>query len=373
MHQQRSLANGSRRILLPSFVAAFLPFALLWLPPDHWRLVPLISAAALTIAIGVVALRVGQERLRGWASSGLAWAYLIVVVLLRGADGPSGVSAMVLLPVFWLGLLGTRRQLWCLLVGVALVFAAPLILVGGADYPPSAWRAGFLFVALSGIVGATIQALASHVRGQERERNRLLAELDDLAHTDALTGLANRRGWQAELDGAMARGRRTGEPVSVAIVDIDSFKAINDMHGHPAGDALLVQVAQSWTEVLRQDDVLARIGGDEFAVLMPDCSNAIASVLIGRLQARMPRPYSCSIGLATWDTVEVAALVMGRADNALYNAKRDKTTPCEQCDGQRRLALLAPHQSKPELAKSPTSAPRIACDSASGRSPNSGP
>jgi diguanylate cyclase (GGDEF)-like protein len=329
MHQQRSLANGSRRILLPSFVAAFLPFALLWLPPDHWRLAPLMSAAALTIVIGVVAVRVGQERLRAWGSSGLAWAYLIVVVLLRAADGPSGVSAMVLLPVFWLGLLGTRRQLWCLLVGVALVFVVPLILVGGADYPPSAWRAGILFVALSGIVGATIQALASHVRAQECERSRLVAELDDLAHTDALTGLANRRGWEAELDRGMARGRRTGELVSVAVIDIDSFKAVNDVHGHPAGDSLLIQVAQNWTEGLRPDDVLARIGGDEFAVLMPDCSNADAIGLIGRLQARMPTPYSCSVGVATWDTVEVAAQVMGRADNALYNAKRDKSSPCE--------------------------------------------
>lgn len=329
MHQQRFLANGPRRILLPSIVAAFLPFALLWLPPDHWRLVPLVSAAALTITIGVVALRVGEQGLQARGSSGLAWAYLIVVVLLRAADGPSGVAAMVLLPVFWLGLLGTRRQLWCLLVGVALVFVAPPILVGGAQYPSSAWRAGILFVALSGIVGATIQALASHVRAQERERNRLVAELDDLAHTDALTGLTNRRGWQAELDRAMGRGRRSGEPVSVAVVDIDSFKAVNDIHGHPAGDSLLIQVAQHWAEVLRPDDVLARIGGDEFAVLMPDCPHADAIGLIGRLQARMPTPYSCSVGVATWDTVEVAAQVMGRADNALYNAKRDKSSPRE--------------------------------------------
>src|ERR1700684_4629290 len=93
MHQQRFLANGPRRILLPSSVAAFLPFSLLWLPPDHWRLVPLLSAAALTITIGVVALRVGEQGLRAWGISGLARAYLIVVVLLRAADGPSGVAA----------------------------------------------------------------------------------------------------------------------------------------------------------------------------------------------------------------------------------------------------------------------------------------
>jgi diguanylate cyclase (GGDEF)-like protein len=324
MHQQRSLADGSQRILLPLVLAAFLPFALLWLPPDHWRPVPLLSAGVLSVAIVVIALRVGAESGGPRIRPGLAWAYLVVVVLLRAADGASGVSVMVLLPVFCLALIGTRRQLRCLLVGVALIFVVPLILVGGADYPPSAWRAGILFMALSAIVGSTTQALARHVRAQERERLRLLTEFDELAHTDALTGLANRRAWQAELERGMARARRTGEPVSVAVVDIDSFKGVNDLHGHSAGDSLLVQIARNWTEMLRPEEVLARIGGDEFAVLMPDCSEMDAIGLIARLRERMPSPHSCSVGLATWDAIEVADRIMGRADNNLYHAKRER-------------------------------------------------
>jgi diguanylate cyclase (GGDEF)-like protein len=322
MRQQRVSADGSRRILLPSLVAAFLPFALLWLPPAHWRIAPLIAAGALTMTIGLVALRAPWHRLPGWGPSGLAYLYLIVVVLLRAAGGPSGVAAMVLLPVFWLGLCGTRRQLWGLLIGVALVFVVPLILVGGADYPSSAWRAGILFVTLSGIVGTTVQALVTHVRAQEHERNRLLAQLDELAHVDTLTGLANRRAWDSELNRGLARARRTGEPVSIALIDIDRFKAINDVHGHPGGDSLLRTVAQNWTEVLRPDDVLARIGGDEFAVLMPTANQDDAADVISRLRGRMPRPYSCSIGLATWDRVELSDHLMGRADDALYDAKR---------------------------------------------------
>jgi diguanylate cyclase (GGDEF)-like protein len=322
MRQRRS-AEGSRRILLPSCVAAFLPFALLWLPPAHWRPGPLIGAAALTLAIGAVALRAPWERLPDWGPSGLTYLYLIVVVLLRAAGGPSGVSAMALLPVFWMGLCGTPRQLWALLIGVALMFVVPLILVGGADYPASSWRAGILFVMLCGIVGTTVQALVAHVRGQELERNRLLAQLDELAHTDPLTSLPNRRAWQSELDRALARARRTGEPLSVAVADIDRFKAVNDAHGHPGGDSLLVQVATEWGEVLRPDDVLARIGGDEFAVLIPACSRTEAGDVIRRLRARMPEPYSCSIGLATWNGTEPTAHLMARADQALYDAKRD--------------------------------------------------
>ena len=323
MRDQRSLADGLRRILLPSCLAAFLPFALLWLPPARWRVIPLVAAAALAVVIAVFALRAVWERVPAWTTSTVVWAYMIVVALLRAAGGPSGVSEMVLLPVFWLGLFGTRRQLWCLLVGVALVLVVPLMLVGGTHYPASAWRTGILFLALSGIVGTTVQALVSLVRAQEHEHNQLLAELDHLAHTDPLTGLANRRAWQSELDRGLARARRTGEPVSIALVDIDSFKAVNDAQGHSGGDSLLKKIAQNWAEMLRPDDVLARLGGDEFAVLIPDCSDAEIPKVIRRLRARMPTPHSCSIGVATWDTLEVSDQLMRRADQALYDAKRD--------------------------------------------------
>ncbi len=324
MREQRSLADGLRLTLLPSGVAAFLPFALLWLPPAHWRLIPLVAAVVLAVVIAAFTLRAAWERLPLWTTSAVAWAYLIVVVLLRAAGGASGVTAMVLLPVFWLGLFGTRRQLWCLLVGVALVLVVPLTVVGGADYPPSAWRTGVLFLILSGIVCTTIQALVTRVMAQEREHNRLLAELDHLAHTDPLTGLANRRAWQSELDRGLARARRTGEPVSIAFVDIDNFKAVNDAKGHPGGDSLLIKIARSWTEMLRPDDVLARIGGDEFAVLIPNCSHPETPEVIRRLRARMPKPHSCSIGVATWDALEVSDQLMSRADQALYDAKRDR-------------------------------------------------
>jgi diguanylate cyclase (GGDEF)-like protein len=329
--------------MLPSFVAAFLPFALLWLPPARWHSGLVVAAGALTLVIAATGVRAPWERLPGWAPCGLAFAYLVVIALLRSAGGPSGVAPMVLLPVFWLALSGTRRQLWCLLIGVTLVFVLPLILVGGANYPASAWRAGILFIVLSGIVGIAVQSLAARVRVQERARDRLVAQLDDLAHTDVLTGLANRRAWEVELSRGLSRGRRAGEPVSIALVDIDRFKAVNDARGHPGGDSLLIDVTRRWAEVLRPDDVLARIGGDEFAVLMPACSQADAAEVIGRLRSRMPGPYSCSVGVATWDRAELPDRLMVRADDALYDAKRL---------GQQR-ALVASQADRNEIGRDP--------------------
>jgi diguanylate cyclase (GGDEF)-like protein len=337
------------RILVPSFAAACLPFLTLWLPPARWNSGLVMVAGGLTLAIAVIVVRAPWGRLPGWSPCIPAFAYLVVVALLRAAGGPSGIAPMVLLPVFWLALCGTRRQLWCLLVGVAVVFFTPLILVGGVAYPSSTWRAGILFVAASGLVGVTVQSLVARVRAQERERDRLLEQLDDLAHTDELTGLANRRAWQSELDRGLARAKRTGEPISVGIVDVDGLKAINDEHGHLAGDRLLMMVARSWPEVLRPDDVLARIGGDEFAVLMPACTEAEAAGVIARLRAHTPSPHGCSVGLATWDRSEPADALVARADEALYHAKRqsrNRAAPGRslaglgedlRCDRERRI------------------------------------
>jgi diguanylate cyclase (GGDEF)-like protein len=149
----------------------------------------------------------------------------------------------------------------------------------------------------------------------------LVATLDARARTDQLTGLANRRTWDEELPRELSRAARTDQPLSLAIIDLDRFKAYNDTHGHPAGDRLLRSVAAAWTERLRLSDILARYGGEEFAVLLPGCDPAAAERVAETLRSAVPGAETCSIGLVTWDGEEPGDALFARADAALYRAK----------------------------------------------------
>jgi diguanylate cyclase (GGDEF)-like protein len=154
------------------------------------------------------------------------------------------------------------------------------------------------------------------------ERVSLLAELETIARTDELTGLPNRRAWQEELPRQVVRATRSEQPLCVAMLDLDHFKRYNDDCGHQTGDRLLKQVAGAWNSELRPTDLLARYGGEEFALALPVCGAAEALVIVERLRTVMPDDQTCSAGIACWDGAETAAELLGRADQALYEAKR---------------------------------------------------
>jgi diguanylate cyclase (GGDEF)-like protein len=153
------------------------------------------------------------------------------------------------------------------------------------------------------------------------ERAEFLSRLERVARTDDLTGLPNHRAWEEELPREVARAKREGSQLCVAIIDLDHFKAYNDQHGHQAGDLLLKEIAASWQQTLRATDVLARYGGEEFALALPGCLVAEAQELLERLRESMPHGETCSAGLAWWDGEESAQALFGRADAALYVAK----------------------------------------------------
>lgn len=155
----------------------------------------------------------------------------------------------------------------------------------------------------------------------ESEREDLLVEVKVLAGSDPLTGLPNRRTLDEQLPREMARARRARSPLCLAIIDIDYFKAYNDAHGHPAGDVMLRDCAVAWDSELRGEDTIVRYGGEEFLVLLPDCSLEQAAGTIERLRAVTVDGQTCSAGLACWDFAESIEDLLERADRALYAAK----------------------------------------------------
>ena len=149
----------------------------------------------------------------------------------------------------------------------------------------------------------------------------LLRTLSDNASSDELTGLINRRGWDSLLAAEIDAARRRHTPLSVAIIDLDHFKLYNDIHGHRAGDRMLREAAGSWTAALRAGDRLARWGGEEFTILLPNCTGTAALEVVERVRSVTPGDQTCSAGIASWDGLETATSLFERMDQALYEAK----------------------------------------------------
>ena len=153
-------------------------------------------------------------------------------------------------------------------------------------------------------------------------RTDLVAKLQSTARTDPLTGLPNRRVWDEDLERELARARRHGGSLCLAMLDLDRFKAFNDHHGHQAGDQLLAATATAWRPALRATDTIARYGGEEFAVLLPHSDQEGARLVVERLLDCVPLGQTASAGIAAWDGTETAQELLARADAALYDAKR---------------------------------------------------
>jgi diguanylate cyclase (GGDEF)-like protein len=157
----------------------------------------------------------------------------------------------------------------------------------------------------------------------EAEREALLARMEAMTRTDELTGLANRRALDEEIRRELARAKRTGHQVTLAMLDLDRFRHYNDRHGRPAGDTLLREAANVWRIEVRQSDFIGRYSGEEFIVILPDCSSASAFDVVERLRAVTPDGQTVSGGIATWDGSEPAESLLARADRALHAAKHD--------------------------------------------------
>ncbi len=264
------------------------------------------TAAAICLLLGVCCLA-GRWRRITWPLHLTEVAGISLVTWVLLAAGGGVISATTALAYVWSSIyafayLGPRFA-----AGYALLattqFTAALVVLGETQLLPIRVL----------ITMGTITAAGAVV-------GVLRARIQRLAETDSLTGLPNRRAFEQALDSAIARRRAGG--FTIALLDLDGFKQLNDTAGHEAGDDLLRDAAVAWQEVVRRGDLLARLGGDEFVVVLPGSSPARAHEVTRRLVEVTPPGVTTSVGVAVWHPGESARDTVRRADQALYRAKR---------------------------------------------------
>ncbi len=475
-------ATSMRPLSDPGALGRLAPFAgvaisavvLVLLPPtslSNWPM--LVAGGVLTAILITAALRVPWVRLPAWCEASFPLSSFPVIALLRdtGGGASSGYAPLVMLPLLWMAMYGSRTQLRLAIVGTAATFLAPLIFVGPPLYPIGEWRGAVLWVVIGLLSGSAIQKLVDQSRqrtadlaalgavtraltagadprpelcaaaqvvtgaafavlvephadgtlvatastdgvdrgstridpqdetsataeawrtgtrtyiadtaanprtatrtswlagvravlfqpvtrggrrmavlvvgfyesiprtpehaldivelvaaeiGAAIDRADLVALFATQARTDPLTGAANRRSWDEEMDRELARARRTGDPLTVALIDMDHFKDYNDTHGHDAGDVLLRDLVTAIRAELRTGDVIARWGGEEFTLALPGCDLEQAQTIASRLLCLVPSGQTVSIGLAQARTQDTPRVLIERADRALYAAK----------------------------------------------------
>jgi diguanylate cyclase (GGDEF)-like protein len=480
---------------------------LVLLPPTSSDRSMLTAAAVLAAIVIAAALLVPWGVLPPWCQAAIPLSFFVVVALLRQAGGGaiSGYSPLVMLPILWLAIYGSRIQFRLGIAATAVTFVVPQILVGPPLYSDAGWRGSVIWVAIGLLAGsatqeivtqsrhrtadvaalgaitraltagsdprpalcvaaqlvtgaafavlfepqvdgtlvatagtdgvdlglrvdprihtcATAQAwctgtrvyladaavdphsstLAKHTKarallcqpvtryglttavlvvgfseshqhapasalylvellaaeiGAAIDRADMVALLAAQSRRDPLTGAANRRSWDEEVDRELAHASRTGDALTVAILDIDDFKAYNDTHGHVAGDVLLKDFVTAIRAELRTGDVIARWGGEEFALVLHDCDLQQAQTIASRLLNVVPSGQTVSIGLTQAQAQDTPRAMIERADTALYTAK----------DGGRNQVKA--YQSSPLLDLSTV----MVCDGAGHLAPVTGP
>lgn|GEM_PF-564848 len=462
---------GAAGRVAPFAAAAIIALVLALLPSMSSDLSMLTAAALLTTIVIAAALLVPWVRLPAWCQATIPLSFFAVVALLRQSGGGaiSGYSPLVMLPILWLAIYGSRTQFRLGIAATAVTFVVPQILVGPPLYPDTGWRGSVIWVTIGLLAGsatqelvtqsrhrsadlaalgaitralsansdprpelcaaaqlvtgaaftvlfephldgtlvatagtdgvnvglrfdprthscATAQAwrtgtriyladaavdphsskLAEHTKarallcqpvtrhgrttavlvvgfseshqhapasalylvellaaeiGAAIDRADMVALLAAQSRRDSLTGAANRRSWDEEMNRELARAYRSGAPLTVVIIDIDHFKAYNDTHGHAAGDVLLKDLVTAIRAELRTGDVIARWGGEEFTLALHDCDLQKAQTIASRLLNVVPSGQTVSIGLAQARAQDTPQALIERADTALYTAK----------------------------------------------------
>lgn len=311
--------------------------------------VAIVAAAALPVAGLALALRPLSWRL---IHAGVVLGTALITAAIEFSGELAGAySFYYLWAILFAAYFFSRSEALGHFLLVAMA-SGGVILASGE---PTEWGFGWmLMIGSVAVVGVLVRALREQV-------DRLVVRLLRTADTDALTGLLNRRGFNEQLTAELRRSRRSENPVTLVVADLDRFKQINDRFGHPAGDEVLRRVSALLEEAKRTSDTIARIGGEEFALILPYTDRPGAVVMAERIRRDVQAAFAddgleltISLGLATFrEDADTQDLLMRAADSALYTAKelgRDRvavppesrvsTAVVEAAGGESRAAAI---------------------------------
>jgi diguanylate cyclase (GGDEF)-like protein len=301
--------------------AMALVLALLPQPPNGSRTMLL----ALAGAAGAVALllHLGAGHLPGWAlplSAGMATLLSSALTAVGGSEAWIDVQVIYVWVALGSAYFFSTRQVIVQLSLIAGSYALVLGLTSSFVEGAPRWLATMASALAAAVLVSALRARVSEI----------VSRLADAARTDPLTGLQNRRGFEESFQTEVERAAREGRELAVVLGDLDHFKSLNDRLGHPAGDAALVRVGQLFLAGMRRPDSVARTGGEEFALLMPQAGGEMAWAVAERMRTTVEEafrgdsvPLTVSLGLASYPRDGVTAdALLAAADQALYAAKQ---------------------------------------------------
>jgi diguanylate cyclase (GGDEF)-like protein len=312
--------DGSRRLMAGSAALMFAGAASLSLLeaaiPGGPRiaLTPGLSALGFALVLFLIGARLPLGAL---ATLGPIGASLIALALSSGGR-PGDGAVLYMWPVLWESYFFGRRGAVLIVVWIGLAQALSLLAMPGTGGDVDRWLDVFVSVAA---VGTVVELLSMRNR-------RLVARLEAEARVDKLTGLLNRRGFEERAEIELGWSRRQHSSVGVASFDLDHFKAINDEFGHDAGDRVLVRMGDAFRAEMRDTDVLARMGGEEFVALLPGGEIADAHRFAERARTSLALAGDPGLPRVTVSAGVTAAVapsdletILAKADGALYAAK----------------------------------------------------
>ncbi len=301
----------------------------------------LLSVGQLAI---FAAIRSGWSRCLADPSMTIAQILLGIVAVTFGYAVSGDARSATLLPLMLLLVFGAFTVSWrgiAALTALALCVLAATMLAMHALHPGryadvvdlSNFLVCIVLLPATSAVAMIFGSFRERLRHERKQLEAALGRIQDLATRDELTGLPNRRQAQELLAAEAQRQRRSGKTFAVALIDLDHFKHINDRHGHAGGDEALRRFAREARDELREIDTIARWGGEEFLVLMPDVDGAAATSAMNRLRLRIMAlslahergeiRFTFSAGVAAHDGRGGVAETVSRADEACYRAKAD--------------------------------------------------